>query len=193
MRDGVFTLDVSAIDSGFADDRARQLLDCWRASQGFLSDSLVPLSTGLVIFNGRFAARDAPEILFAGTDALASRILGGGWASHPARDTMDPDYRCLISQAYRHALERREPVFDLVSTTLHANGRVIPLRYHRLIAPIETLQGAPFLACYSFPAGTDLPEAPGKPGGEYPLHPEPRTRGHASPFVQADFPNGERA
>ncbi|QFS98857.1 hypothetical protein FIV06_15625 [Labrenzia sp. THAF191b] len=193
MTEGVFTLDVSAVDSGFANDEARQLIECWRRSNGLLNDSLLPLSRRLIMLNGNYNQHDAPEILFAGNDALASRILGDGWARHPETGTMDTDYRCLISEAYRVAILQRRPVFDLVSTTLHAQGRSIHLRYHRVIVPLETMQGAPFLGCYSFPAGTDLPVAPGKPDGVCLPRQQQRKRGQAGPFVAADFPSHARA
>lgn len=188
MTDGVFTLDVAAIENGFADDCARKLLEEWRLSGGFLNDGLLPLSPSLVIMNGRQAPQEAPEILLAGNDALASKILGKGWARRPARETMDEKYRCLIGEAYQRATLNRQPVFDLVSTTLHAYGQSTHLRYHRVIVPLETMYGAPFLACYSFAAGPDLPEAPVKPGDEFPLRQETQTPGHAGPSAPADFP-----
>lgn len=113
---------VGDVDKGGADEFARKLLETWRSSRGMLCDDMQMLFSNLVLFDGVPTPNDTPDILFCGTDSLATKILGSGWADGPdkARLNLDATYRRLVGESYRMAAAETKPVFDMVSTPLRS-------------------------------------------------------------------------
>jgi len=187
----VAQFSVNDVDKGGADDFARQLLETWRSSRGLLCDEMQMLFSNLVLFDGIPTPNDTPDILFCGTDSLATKILGSGWADGPdkARLNLDATYRRLVGESYRMAAKETKPVFDMVSTPLRSDDPASrQLRYQRLILPLATHSGARFLVCYSFghPAAKQVQDPLSIE--KYPPCPGPQSVGHASPFGPAGLP-----
>lgn len=188
MNNFVYPFDITDIDAGCADDQARQLLDGWRNSNGFLCAEVVNLAPVLVVFGADTSSLKPPTIFSAGPQALSTRLLGSHWAETPetANSTFEDPYKYLVADGYHRAAIQNIPVFDLISAQLsHTSREIMDLRYQRLILPFSTPQGATFLICYSMKT-CRIPLIEGLGTNGKPLQfPELQNEGRASPFAPA--------
>jgi len=151
--DFVVRFDLEDIFSGGADDKARALLEKWRANSGRVCDEIAGFTDELVILDGRPETTDSPQVLFHGAHSLLKRNLG----SNPVADSpqikrsdFSADYRRMCAQAYFDTASERQPIFDLVRVSRPmVSGDHQQQTYHRLLLPVFTDQGARFTLCYS--------------------------------------------
>ncbi len=167
------------------------MLNVWRSSNGFLCDELIPLSSQLVLFDGRPSNGGIPDLLLAGPGSLSTILLGDNWASSPekVKSDLDEKYLRMVSDGYARAAQNLTPVFDLISTDLQrADGVLLPLRYQRLILPFATDQGAVFLMCYSHDASNGRSTVGLRLDGKHLPMPSPQSISHANSAQPAISP-----
>lgn len=180
----VFELDLDDVERGSADSLTQRLLSVWKASQGHLTDELVSVSPSLLMFDGQPTGNSAPNMLIAGENSLASRILGADWADRPKKavSSLDDEYVELIGRGYKKAIFEKKPIFEYVATSLtYGFEPTVELKYQRLILPFQTIYGCSFLFCYSHDVGTNRPLRHLLPGDKSLQMQDPQSMGHAKP------------
>lgn len=146
-------LPLEDIDKGDGDAFAQHVLSVWRKSEGNLVEDYITAFPNMVLFDGAPKVNDTPDLLECGDEALSVKLLGEGWAENKkeTRDFLGKDYCVVVGRDYFDATTLQMPMYSIVQALMqNTSGEILKVRYQRLILPVRTMGGRPFLFGYSF-------------------------------------------
>lgn len=146
-------LELEDIDKGDGDAFAQHILSVWRKSEGNLVEDYIKAFPNMVLFDGTPRVNDTPDLIECGHEALSVKLLGEGWAENKkeTRNFLGKDYCMVVGRDYFDATTQQLPMYSIVQALMqNTAGQMLKVRYQRLVLPVRSMGGRPFLFGYSF-------------------------------------------
>ncbi len=164
MTNSVTRLDLSFLSSS-NDPTAKSIVSECIRNDFLLCEEMGKYSEQLVLLDGNPSRLLSPQILWGGSQSLASAQFNFDWPRTPVspRSVFSETYRQIVAGGYCDCINQTSVIIEHIECDDTVLVGRLPVSYVRALIPITNGQGAWFIGVYSFkPSPGRYPKASSK-------------------------------
>jgi len=150
MSPDVKPLGLSALENGVMSPLLQEVWSWHREAAGFICPKL-DLAT-VCLTKTHMQVERLPEFVSIGAETLISRTMGDQWSeeAHGTNKPTDPVLDRLVRPGFERAASGKTSL-EIVSISADTPTGFVELHYERLLLPVQTRVGLPFLLIVTHP------------------------------------------